>query len=96
MFHADGWTDIPDEANSQFSDNFANAPKSSKFCPHTIYIVRRPISEQRANCAPINVQLLVFIADMASVDCAVRNKVFKYNRPHVVPKGSINNGFLLQ
>jgi len=43
---------------------------------HTVYIylVRRPISEQRANCAPVNGQWLVFTADMASVDSVVRNR----------------------
>ena len=39
-----------------------------------IYLVRRAIPERRANCTPINVQWLVFAADMASVDCAVRNR----------------------
>ena len=61
LFHADGWTDKHEEANSRFSCNFVNVPKNSKFCPHSIYIcfVRRSISEQRANFALYNVQRLL-------------------------------------
>jgi hypothetical protein len=47
LFHADGWTDIHDEANSHFSDNFANAPKSSNFRPHSTYILYVGLSQNK-------------------------------------------------
>ena len=69
LFHADRQTeDGHDKSNSRISQ-FANAPKSSTFCPQYIYMFCMYLRKKHRIH---NAQLLVFIVEVVSVYCAVR------------------------
>ena len=54
------------------SRNFANAPKTSTFCPHTVFMCSVWISEHTAIISLYRINWLAFITETESVYCAVR------------------------
>jgi hypothetical protein len=66
LFRVNGRTDRRNEANTRFS------PKSSAFCPHSVFMCFVWISEQTAIISVYSINWLVFITETECVYCAVQ------------------------
>jgi hypothetical protein len=70
VFHADGRTDMTKLILT--SRNFANAPKISTFCPHSVFMRFGWISEQTAIISLYGINWFVIITETECVYCAIR------------------------